>query len=259
MRQIWELYGQWLRRELALRFAGSVLGPLWLVLQPLLYIAVSTLVFHRFFNMRWPSGDGSALDYGLKVFVGLSLYTFVADVLQRSAFAIVAHPYLVTKVRFPLPLLPCVTVGVAAVQMAISLVLMLPFALARGARWELLLLPILLLPLLALALGAGWMLAALGAYLRDIGSFMPTLASFLLFLTPVFYPAALVPQDLFWVMQANPLAWVLELVRGLLLHAQPPATLQWQIWGAHLLATTMLALVGWWFFRRVRPGFADVL
>ena len=78
MSHVAELYGQWLRRDLSQRFAGSALGPLWLLLQPLSFIVVITLVFNGFFQAKWPGGDGSALDYGIKVFVGLSVHTFVA-------------------------------------------------------------------------------------------------------------------------------------------------------------------------------------
>jgi lipopolysaccharide transport system permease protein len=256
MRQNLELYGQWLRRDLSLRYAGSVLGPLWLIVQPLLYIAVFTLVFYKFFSMRWPTGDGSALDYGLKVFIGLSLYTFFADVLQRSSVVLASHAYLVTKVRFPLPLLSSVTVGSAAIQLVASLVLVLPFSFARGGGWEVLLLPLLLLPLLLLAIGAGWLLSGLGVYLRDIGNLMPSITSFMMFLTPIFYPAELVPPSLRWIVQFNPLAWSVESVRLLLLQAQVP---HWQGWGAHGLAAMVFTAIAWWFFKRIQPGFADVL
>lgn len=256
MRQNFELYGQWLRRDLSLRYAGSVLGPLWLIVQPLLYIAVFTLVFYKFFSMRWPTGDGSALDYGLKVFVGLSLYTFFADVLQRSSVVLASHAYLVTKVRFPLPLLSCVAVGSAAIQLVVSLLLVVPFSLARGASWELLLLPVLLLPLLLLAIGAGWLLSSLGVFLRDIGNLMPSLTSFLMFLTPIFYPAELVPSSLRWIVQLNPLAWTVEAARHLLLLTQVPS---WQGWSAHTMVAMVFLAASWWFFKRVQPGFADVL
>ena len=256
MRQNMELYGQWLRRDLSLRYAGSVLGPLWLMIQPLLYIAVFTLVFYRFFNMRWPTGDGSAVDYGLKVFIGLALYTFVADILQRSSVILVAHPYLVTKVRFPLPLLPGVTVGSAAVQLGASLILVLPFSFSRGVGWELLMLPLLLGPLLMLARGLGWLLSSLGVYLRDIGSLMPSLTGFLMFLTPIFYPAEMVPASLRWIVDFSPLAWSVEAARQLMLQGQVP---QWQAWCGHAIAAAVLAALSWSFFKRIQPGFADVL
>lgn len=262
MSHVAELYGQWLRRDLSQRFAGSALGPLWLLLQPLSFIVVITLVFNGFFQAKWPGGDGSALDYGIKVFVGLSVHTFVADILSRSPVAIVAHPYLVTKVRFPLALLPLVVAGVALAQLLLALVLVMAAVLGLGllapaqalqAWWAL---PGLLLPALLFMLGLAWLLAATGTYLRDLGNLTPALSSFLMFLMPVFYPAELVPSALAWFIDYNPLALCIEWLRQLLFHGGLPSL---HLWAAHVVVGLAMAGAGWWTFQRVRPGFADVL
>jgi lipopolysaccharide transport system permease protein len=257
-----ELYGQWLRRDLSQRFAGSVLGPVWLLLQPLSFIVVITLVFNGFFNTKWPGGDGSALDYGLKVFVGLAVHTFAAEMLARSPGSILAHPYLVTKVRFPLPLIPGVVAGVAIAQLLLSLSLVMalvlalelvPFGQALAVWWSL---PFIILPALVLMMGVGWALAAAGVYLRDLGNLMPAISSFLMFLMPVFYPAEFVPKAMAWFIEYNPLALAIEWLRMALFHATLPNASTWSV---HMVAATAVAVSGWWFFHRVRPGFADVL
>jgi lipopolysaccharide transport system permease protein len=262
MSHVTELYGQWLRRDLSQRFAGSALGPLWLLLQPLSFIVVITLVFHGFFRTKWPGGDGSALDYGLKVFVGLAVHTFAAEVLARGPGCILAHPYLVTKVRFPLPMIPLVTIGVALAQLLLALLLVMAVVLALGlveplqalqVWWAI---PLALLPSVALMLGMAWMLAAAGLYLRDLGNLTPAISSFLMFLMPVFYPAEFVPSGLAWFIEFNPLALCIEWLRQILfLGTLPPL----QAWWAHSAAAVAVAAAGWWFFQRVRPGFADVL
>ena len=142
------VYRQWLQRELQLRFRSSALGTGWLVLQPLAQILLFTLVFYQFFQVRWPAGDGSVGEYGLQVFIGLGLYGFCAEVINRSPGSISAHPYLVTKVRFALLLLPAVVVGAAAVQLLLSLAIAAAFAFWRAPHWQALLLPLALLPLL---------------------------------------------------------------------------------------------------------------
>jgi lipopolysaccharide transport system permease protein len=260
-----ELYGQWVRREISQRFAGSVLGPLWLLLQPLSFIAVITLIFYGVFRTRWPGGDGSALDYALQVFVGLSVHGWCAEVLSRSPGSITAHPYLVTKVRFPLALLPAVVHGVALAQCLLSLALVALVAAVASAAgalqatpsWAALpLLPLVLLPSVLLLAGLGWLLAALGPYWRDLGNLMPAVSSLLMFLMPVFYPASMVPEGLTFLLTYNPLAYTIEGLRGLLLSGTPP-----DVWAgaAHLAAAAAVAGIGAWFFRRVRSGFADVL
>lgn len=256
------LYGQWLRRELSQRFAGSAAGRLWLLLQPLSFIAVITLVFNGFFKTKWPGGDGSAFDYGLQVFVGLSVHTAVAEVLNRSPSSILAHPYLVTKVRFPLIMLPSVTLGVALAQLAISLAAAMLAALAAGviapgraaATWWAL--PGLLIPAVALLTGVGWVLAAFGTYLRDLGNLMPAVSSLLMFLMPVFYPAEMVPASLSWFIDANPLAFCIEALRALVFRGELPDP---GLWALHSVAGLTMMGCGWWCFVRVRPGFADVL
>lgn len=250
------VYRQWLLRELQLRFRSSAVGTGWLVLQPVVHILLFTLVFYQFFQVRWPTGDGSAAEYGLQVFIGLSLYTFVADVINRSPGSIWTYPYLVTKVRFPLTLLPVVTVGASAVQLALALLIALAFALLRGASVYMLLLPLCLVPLILYALSLAWFLGAAGVYLRDIGHLAPSVSSLLLFLTPIFYPASMVPQGMRWLVQLNPLAWSAEAARGILMQGAAP---DWSGWAVHLLVSGALLLFAWWFFRRVQPGFADVL
>ena len=250
------VYRQWLQRELQLRFRSSALGTGWLVLQPLAQILLFTLVFYQFFQVRWPAGDGSVGEYGLQVFIGLGLYGFCAEVINRSPGSISAHPYLVTKVRFALLLLPAVVVGAAAVQLLLSLAIAAAFAFWRAPHWQALLLPLALLPLLLYGQALAWLLSSAGDYLRDIGHLAPSVSSLLLFLTPIFYPAAKIPPALQWLVHLNPLAWTAEAVRGLLMHGQP---LAWAAWLAHLLAAVLLLVAARWFFLRVQPGFADVL
>ena len=256
MKQWFYVYRQWLQRELQLRFRSSALGQSWLVLQPLAQILLFTLVFYQFFQVRWPSGDGSVGEYGLQVFIGLGLYAFVAEVINRSPSCISGHPYLVTKVRFPLLLLPAVVVGAAAAQMLLSLGIAVAFALWRQWHIQALLLPAALLPLLLYSQALSWFLGSAGVYLRDIGHLAPSVSSLLLVLTPIFYPADKIPPGMQWLVQINPLAWTTEAVRGLLMHGQP---LVWHAWGAHLLASLVLLVCARWFFLRIQPGFADVL
>ncbi len=256
MTQWFYVYRQWLLRELQLRFRSSAVGSGWMVLQPLVHILLFTLVFYQFFQIRWPQGDGSAGEYGLQVFIGLSLYTFIADVINRSPGSIFGYPYLVTKVRFPLPLLPAVIVGVAGVQMALSLVIAVGFAAFRGLSWEVLWLPVSVLPLICYGLALAWQLGSISVYLRDIVHLAPSVSSLLMFLTPIFYPSSMVPEGMRWLVELNPLAWTAECVRGLLMHGTSPDWLGWVSHFGVALASMAFAL---WFFRRVQPGFSDVL
>ncbi len=239
-----------------MRFRSSAVGVGWLVLQPLVHILLFTLVFYKFFQVRWPSGDGTASEYGLQVFIGLTLYAFLAEVINRGPGSVWSYPYLVTKVRFPLAMLPAVLVGAAGVQVVLSLVIAAVLAVVREPHAQALLLPFYLLPLGIYGMALAWFLGAAGVYLRDIGHLAPSVSSLLMFLSPIFYPASMVPKSMQWLVSINPLAWTSEAARGLLMHGQLPVTQQWLM---HLLASCICLLGGYWFFRRTQPGFADVL
>jgi lipopolysaccharide transport system permease protein len=192
MKNLVFLYWQWLQREVAGRYRGSLLGMLWPVLQPVVQIVVFTLIFYEFMQMRWPAlastsphPENGALTYALNVFAGLAVFNFVAEILGRAPVAVLSQPNLVTKVRFPLPLLPAVTTGAALVHVAVGTVTIAVLATAMGIAPAMVLLqalsvPVILLPLLLYGLGAAVLLSSVGVYVRDIGQVMPALSSLLM-------------------------------------------------------------------------------
>lgn len=253
------LYRQWLRRDLAGRYRGSLLGMAWPVLQPLSQILVFTLVFYEFMNLRWPvaGGQSDALDYGLNAFAGMAAFNFFAEILGRSPGAILAQPNLVTKVRFPVLVLPAVTVGAAAIHLVVGGVL-ISFAMAvfREASLFVLLLPVFFVPMLLYGLGVAWVLSSLGVYLRDIGQVVPPLISLLMFLTPIFYPASMIPEKLRFLADLSPVAWSVEVFRELAILGRLPDL---SLFATHLLVSAALALLAKAAFLRLSRGFADVL
>jgi len=253
------LYWQWLKRDVAGRYRGSVLGLLWPILQPAIQILVFTLIFYEFMQMRWPTAGskGDALDYGLNVFAGLAVFNFFAEVLGRAPIAILSQPNLVTKVRFPLALLPAVTVGGALVHIVVgSVSLVLLVAIFRDVSWMMLWLPVFLLPLIFYGLAVALLLASLGVYLRDIGQIMPSVTSILMFLTPIFYPATAIPKSLTFLFELNPVGWGAQTLRSLLLEAALPSL--GGLW-LHGAASIVLMIFARYVFKRLENGFSDVL
>jgi lipopolysaccharide transport system permease protein len=269
----WFLFVQWLKRDLAGRYRGSLLGMLWPVAQPVAQIAVFTLIFHGFMQVRWPVGDatgsstgsgggitqsiGGAWAYALNVFAGLAVFNFFAEVLGRAPVAVLAQPNLVTKVRFPLLLLPAVTVGAALVHVGVGAALLLGAALLTGTlTLQVAWLPLWLVPVLLYGASLALLLASLGVYVRDIGQMMAALTSLLMFLTPIFYPMSAVPPSLRGLFELNPVAWAADSLRGLLLEGR---ALDLSPWAVHLAVSAGAALAAAWIFRRLEGGFADVL
>lgn len=253
------IFWQWLRRDLLTKYRGSVLGSLWAIVQPLAQVLVFTLVFHEFFGMRWPQSNNiqhSAVEYGMNVFIGLATFTFFAEILSRSPQSLLAQPNLVSKVRFPLLILPTVTVSVASLSILIAIFFILPFNL-RTIHWmSVFFLPIILLPILLYGLGLAWCLSALNLYLRDIGHVTTPFSNLLLFLSPVFYPASSVPERMAWLNIANPIAWAAELLRDLVSRGEPP---NFRLWICHTIASLLLALIGLRLFDKLKSGFSDAL
>lgn len=253
------LYWQWLKRDVAGRYRGSVLGLLWPVLQPLTQIIVFTLIFYEFMQMRWPiaASNGNAMDYGLNVFAGLAVFNFFAEVLARAPAAILSQPNLVTKVRFPLALLPAVTAGAALVHIVVgSVSLVLLAAIFGHVSWVALWLPVFVLPLIFYGLALALLLASLGIYLRDIGQIMPAVTNMLMFLTPIFYPATAVPAYLKPWFELNPIGWGAQTLRSLLLEARLPSFNA--LW-LHAGVSIILLIVARHLFARLEKGFSDVL
>lgn len=253
------LYWQWLRRDIVGRYRGTMLGLLWPLLQPMLQIAVFTTILYHFMQVRWPQAPltKGAEVFGLNVFAGMIFFNFFAEVLNRSPVAVLSQPNLVTKVRFPLVILPLVTVGSALLGMLPALcLLLLACAVTVGLGAHALLLPLLLIPVLAYAVGLAIVLSGLGVYLRDIGQVMPPLVGLLMFLTPIFYPTSVIPEALHIWFGINPIAWSVEAARDLVINGNVPALWPSLIHTAGSLVSVVLGLL---LFARISKGFDDVL
>lgn len=136
------------------------------------------------------------------------------------------------------------------------MLLLAQFVLTHTLYWSALLFPLILLPLLIATLGFSWLLAALGVYLRDVGQVIVVLTTVLLFLSPVLYPVAALPEAYQPWLKLNPLTYIIEESRNVLLFGQLP---NWSSLGVAMLVGMALAAIGFWFFQKMRKGFADVI
>lgn len=245
-------------RDIASRYKGSTVGLLWALFTPLLMLAVYTAVFSGIFQARWGQ-DGGPVEYALQLFVGLSVHGLAAECFNRSPAVLLNQVSYVKRVVFPLHLLPLVTVLSACFHFLISLAVLLLFFMVVNHQFPLmglLYLPFVLLPYLLFLVGASYFLTALGVYLRDINQVMGLITTVLLFLSPVFYPASMLPERLQTVFLFNPLTLIIEQLRQILLHAGKP---DWGLLGIYMLVALVVAYMGLRAFQIMRRGFADVL
>ena len=261
-RQVWlqhQLFLKLLRRDFAERYRGSFLGATWSLLLPLLSLLVFTFFFGVIFKMRWTGwGNGSLSDLALILFVGMALYNFLAECLGRAPSLILAHQNYVKNVIFPLEMLPAVMVTSALLTLGVTLsvILLLQLTMGTGLTWTVLLLPVMVLPLILFVLGLSWFLSSLGVFIRDIQQLTVPLVQLMMFMSPVFYPVSALPESVRPWLLFNPLALVIEQTRGIVLFGHSPA------WIPYLLclgASSLVALLGAYWFARTRKGFADVL
>ena len=228
------LISQLARREVHTRYRQSWLGTAWLVLTPLMMLVLYTSVFRHVFQVRWSPPSEGNLAFGLRLYAGLAVFNFFAASLPtvftcRLPPTLVAEqPHLVKKVVFPLEVLPWASVSAGLVHLGVAALVLL------GLRWQ----SMGEVPMSALALPLVW------------------LPLVLMFLSPVFFPAEALPSGLRDWMWLNPLAPIMTQTRTVLLEGQWP---DWGLLSLSLVASLLVAWAGASLFRRLRPGFSDVV
>ena len=224
-----------------------------MILQPLLAAGVFSFVFGSVAKL--PSGGISYFPFA---FAGLLGWTFFSNVLTKVGACLVGNSHLISKVFFPRLVLPLSSVGSVLVDFAVAAAMMVVLLISyRIVPSPLLLLfPVWLLLLTAIAMGVGLITAALAVYYRDIQYIVPVFTQFLLYASPVAYSVDAVPARLRWVYLLNPLTPPLEAMRSSLLGTTFPG------WSSLAVASgwaVVLLLLGLYSFKRMERSFADVI
>lgn len=254
----WFLLRQLIARDIEAKHKGTFGGILWLVAQPLLMLAIYTLVFGLIFQPRW-KGVESIWDYALILFLGKIPYIYVLESIGRAPSIIVSHSSYAKRMQFPLELLVYMSQATALVGVLLSMCVWLVFYLLihqslPGPRA--LLVPVVYVPLLLSSAGVSLLLASLGTYFRDVGQVVQPILFSMMFLSPVFYPIAQSPGLMRPWLEINPMSQAIEQSRNLLYFS---AAVDWVWWGTQFVVGLSVAFVGWLWFRRTKGGFAEVL
>jgi len=214
-----ELVEVLIARELKLRYRGTLLGFLWSFLNPAIMMAVYVLLFWVY--MRVPVDN-----YPAFLFAGLLPWLWFSAALNEAAGCIIANGSLVKKVRLPAEIFPLVAVGAHLVHLLLSVPVLLGVLWLLGVPpgWPVLLLPVVLGVQFLLTYGLALAVAALAVRFRDLLHLLPNLVTVWLFLTPVLYPADLVPAALRPLLALNPMAHLARAYQAILFEgAWPPA------------------------------------
>ncbi|TJZ77277.1 ABC transporter permease [Chitiniphilus eburneus] len=261
IRNLWRsrgLINACVRREVLGRYRGSFLGLFWSFFNPLFMLVVYTFVFSVIFKARWGSGSGSKTEFALVLFAGLIIYNLFAECVNRAPSLVLSNPNYVSKVIFPLEILPFVGLLSALYHTAISLcVWLIAYVLLFGIpHVTVFYLPLIVFPFCLLIMGIGWALSSLGVFLRDVSQVIGVITTVLSFLSPVFYPVSAIPEAYRHLIYFNPLTLIVEQTRDALFWGKAPdLTMTLAYW----IASMGIAWLGFAWFQATRKGFADVL
>jgi lipopolysaccharide transport system permease protein len=241
-------------RDVKVRYKQTVLGVAWAVLQPLAAMLIFAIFFGRLAGLDQHTGSTA---YPLYVYAGLLPWTLFATAVTNSSGSVVASARLVTKVYFPRLVIPLSAVGAALVDFACATVVLVGLMIYYRAPVGLALLvtPLFVIGIAALATGVGAIFAALTVQYRDFRYVIPFGIQLWMYITPVIYPPDLVPVRWRWILFLNPAAGLIEGFRGALL-GRP---LDPGLTALSLAISVLLVLAGTAYFRRAERQFADVI
>lgn len=251
------------QRDLAARYKGSVLGSGWALIKQLAQLLIYTYLFSVVLKVDpsdrgVPTGNAN-VTYSLWLFAGLLPWLTFSSSLSSAARVVLQQRNLVTKVIFPLELLPLIPVLSAFLESTFGLVVLILFTttLSQTLHITLLLLPLAWLPQLLLTVGLAYLTAALTVFLRDIPEMVDIFLRVWFYATPILYPLDLVPDPIRTLITwLNPLTAVVATYREVILLGEISS---WQMWSVAVGLSAIVCGLGYWVYQHLRSTFADIL
>lgn len=255
-RRHWVLWRYWLAREIKTRYAGSVLGVAWAVVQPVATLAIFYVLFGMILEIRIPDLDVNA-GYLLHLLAGLAVWLPFTEAIGRGVASLVAYEDFLRKQPIPAEILPAVTVGGSLPALVIGYVLLLLVCLAQGLGplWTWAWVPVLIGVQLVMCMGLTMLLSMAHFLWRDVGSLVTFALQLWFYLTPILYPLAQIPERFHTWFLFNPVACLALTVQWATLGIAVPVAAFWAL----ALWTLVLGLGGWWFFRSMKSALGEAL
>ena len=246
-------------RQVNRKYRKSYLGFAWAFLSPLIWVFFLTLIFSEVVGLRFRVAEGDPnLNFGLFLYCGLLPFLAFSEAANKGLNAITSNKGLVQQIVFPLELLPLANVITSLIDklfgLAALVVVLLVFG--RELHWTISLLPFILVLQLVFVLGISYFMAILGTYLPDVGEMTRPVIRGMFFVTPILWTPDRLPEYLAWIVDYNPLAYLVESYRDLILNGELPgkmATIYFTLFSVALF------VVGFALFVRLKPRFADLL
>lgn len=240
-------------RGIKAKYAQSILGVGWAVIQPLFTTLVFTIVFG---NLAKVTSDG--LPYFIFSLTGMVCWNYFSGTLTESTNSLVMNANMISKVYFPRLVLPLAAVFSKLLDFIIGMVLLIVFLFLYKIplTTEVLVLPLLIVLLLMTSIGMGMLLSAMAVQYRDVRHAMMFLTQLLMYAAPVVYPTSSVPEQYQTLYALNPMVGVIEGFRAALIHTRP---IPWDFIGLGAMVATIMLVGGALYFRKMERVFADVV
>jgi lipopolysaccharide transport system permease protein len=240
-------------RNVKVRYKQTAIGVAWVILQPLLTMAMLSVIFGYFLQI--PS-DG--LPYALFTYTALLPWTYFAQALSRGGGGLVSHAGLITKVYFPRLVIPLASILTPLVDFAFAFLILIGLMgwYRIAPTWSAFAVPLFLLLAVITALAVNLFLSSLNVKYRDVGNLIPVLTQFWMYASPVIYPSSVIPERWRLVYSLNPMVGVIEGFRWALLGKEAPDS---RALGISVAMVILMLVGGVVYFRRTERTFADVI
>jgi ABC-2 type transport system permease protein len=248
-----------IQRQVTRSYRRSYLGFAWAILGPLVWVFFLTLIFSEIVGLRFREVEEDPnLNFGIFLYCGLLPFLAFSEALNKGINSIKGNAGLVQKVVFPLELLPFTNAIASMIDkfFGVGALLIVLLAFGRPLYWSVLALPLIVVIQVIFILGLTYLMAVLGTYLPDVAEIMRPVIRGMFFLTPIIWTPERLPEQLRWVVDYNPLAYVVNAYRDVILLGQLPgaqATLYFTLFSVALFVAAFALFV------RLKPRFADLV
>lgn len=243
-------------RELKMQYVGSALGIVWQLITPLILILVFWVVFSVGFRVQPASG----VPFAVWLTAGMAVWFAFSEIVSGSVHAITSHPHLVKKVVFPVQALPLVKVISAFINHLFFLGILFILMLALGVHSSFFVVQVFyyFFCMVVLALGIGWLVAALNVFARDTARLVGVLLQVGMWATPILWDINILPEPWRGIFAANPMHYIVQGYRDSFFYSVPISDRLWEtmlFW----TITSLFLVLGVFVFKRLRPQFADLV
>lgn len=246
-----ELLKTSVKKEIRGKYKNSFLGVLWSFLNPLLQILVYAIVFPLILK-------NNEKNYVIFLCCGLIPWTFFSTAITRAAFTMIENGNIIKKVYFPREILPISIVTSEAINFLISTLIIIAFVLVYGVGLTgfILYYPIIFIVQYILILGLSFIVSSITVYVRDLQHLIGVALQLLFYATPIVYNANTIPENFKWILNLNPMTYVINAYRDIFYNQVTPDVKSLLIVAGIMIA---ICIVGYMIFNKLQKGFAEEL